>query len=62
MVFQDLMQTKDTERSAVEEEIKQKIGEINLLTQELHKLKTLQQETLKENTELSGLKVNQFEC
>lgn len=56
------MQTKDTERSAVEEEIKQKIGEINLLTQELHKLKTLQQETLKENTELSGLKVNQFEC
>lgn len=62
MVFQDLMQTKDTERSAVEEEIKQKIGEINLLTQELYKLKTLQQETLKENTELSGLKVNQFEC
>ncbi|PFX23382.1 CAP-Gly domain-containing linker protein 1-like isoform X2 [Stylophora pistillata] len=54
--LQDLTQTKDTERSAVEEEIKQKIGEINLLTQELHKLKTLQQETLKENTELSGLK------
>ena len=42
--------------------MKQKIKEITSLTQELNKLKTLQQETLKENTELSGVKVNQFGC
>ena len=52
------MQVKDTEYSAVEEQMKQKIKEITSLTQELNKLKTLQQETLKENTELSGVKVN----
>ena len=56
------MQAKDTEYSAVEEQMKQKIKEITSLTQELNKLKTLQQETLKENTELSGVKVNQFGC
>ena len=56
------MQAKDIEYSAVEEQMKQKIKEITSLTQELNKLKTLQQETLKENTELSGVKVNQFEC
>ena len=56
------MQVKDTEYSAVEEQMKQKIKEITSLTQELNKLKTLQQETLKENTELSGVKVNQFGC
>ncbi|XP_027052096.1 CAP-Gly domain-containing linker protein 1-like [Pocillopora damicornis] len=54
--LQDLMQAKDTEYSAVEEQMKQKIKEITSLTQELNKLKTLQQETLKENTELSGVK------
>lgn len=57
------MQAKDTEYSAVEEQMKQKIKEITSLTQELNKLKTLQQETLREeNTELSGVKVNQFGC
>lgn len=61
-MFQDLIQAKDTEYSAVEEQMKQKIKEITSLTQELNKLKTLQQETLKENTELSGVKVNQFGC
>lgn len=60
MVFQDLTQAKDNERSAVEEQMKQKIEDLNSLTQEMHILKTLQQETLQENTVLSGLKVIQF--
>jgi len=50
--LKDLKKAKDSEHSEAEEQLKQKTEKINTLTQDLHTIRALQEETSRERSNL----------